>query len=139
MTTLFWFVLLVAGELAMLKIVDAGHALHYQHYLPPGRFWATSPVASCVIALQLSIVLAAVIRKGKDIQSWLSEHFSALQIAVVMAVFAIGSTVPSCSTPGYLSELVLATGIQLLNLSTVVLMAASIPEHRLVVWVRRVR
>ena len=139
MITIGWVLLAVAGEIAALRLIDAGHALHYQHYVPFSRLWTTHPVETCVILLQLVIVLTAAAKNGETFWRWIGERFPGWRSFAIVAVLAVSSTVPSRSVSGYLGELLFATIVQTVNLACLVFLGASISERKLQAWNGRVK
>src|SRR5947209_515714 len=136
MITLAWFLLAIAGEIAALRIINAGHAMHYQHYLPPGVLWAAHPLSLLLILLQLLLVVAASVTKWRTFYGWIKLRFPGVRIFAILAIFALSSTVPSRSIPTYISELLLAIVVQSVNLATVLLLGASVSESKLLAWNR---
>ncbi len=129
----FWLALALIGQAADLQMIRAGKTMSYQHYRLLDTLTAeTPPLVLLIVALQIAIVLAALIVQRKRIWTWLREHFKLWQILGIAAVTSLFAATVSHQLSVYLQELVLAAFLQLVSLGNILLAALSIPAGSLV-------
>jgi 4-amino-4-deoxy-L-arabinose transferase-like glycosyltransferase len=125
----FWFLLGLIGQAASLQLIDAGKRLHYQHYIPLREI--SSPIhlaALLILVVQAAFVTAGIFRIRREIIQSLSKHFKLWQIALFLSLLVCTSAAVSEQFHVFLSELVFASVIQMMNLGNLVLICRSIPE-----------
>ena len=109
--------LALAGQAVALQAIDAGNAIHYQHYRVPPPW----PIA-VFLAVQAAFVAAGLLRlrAGWSWRSW------RVWIAVAIACFS-GAAV-SRDIRFFALEMLFAAVVQAINLGNILLVTASIPE-----------
>jgi hypothetical protein len=122
-----WVGLALVGQAAALRMIDAGPRLHYQHYLSLGDLYKDQPVFLAVISLQAICVIVGLLRRRKTILRWTRENFRTWQIIFILVIFFITNVALSRSISDYISEIILAFTIQLINLGNFILIASTIP------------
>lgn len=133
-----WMSLALFGQAVSLQMIEAGQAIHYQHYRPIGVLLASSPWLPALLAIQTAAVLIGLRGRWAAIKSWLSRNFKLWQLIGVAAVFFVTSATVSREISLYLEELPLAAFIQTVNLLNLVLAVWAIPESVLTAWRSRV-
>jgi len=127
-----WLLLLGAGQVATLGLINAGNRVGYQHYIPLRvMVEAAPPGALAVFAAQ--VVLAAIgcwINRRR--LAALLPRLSLPALLGLAAVFVLTSATLSRNVGDLAGELVLATLVQLVHLVTALLFAAALPEGTLV-------
>jgi hypothetical protein len=126
----FWLscLLALAGELAVLLMIDAGPLLHYQHYRLPGRLAAEGHAWLLLVpAVQLIVVGLALRGRTSAVVSWLRHSFRPWQLVILALVFCAPAAAVSASPSFYAGELVFAALLQLLNLATLALAIVYLP------------
>lgn len=123
----FWFALGLVGQAVTLQLIDAGTAIHYQHYLPPAKLAAEKPLLVLFVLAQTVVVTVALARRFGVIRDWVARTFRLWQIVVVAAILIVSAAALSRNTTEYAVEVLLATGLQLLNLGTLALMLWALP------------
>lgn len=130
-TFTFWFAAALIGQAAALQAIRAGKLIHYQHYLQPGMLAAAIPWAFIIIAIQAILVGLGIARRRSQIWRWLISSFQYWQLVVICLVVLISSAALSPSIGIYLTELVFATFLILLNLANLVLAVGVLPDDAL--------
>ena len=121
-----WLALLVAGQAATLQWVQAGPRVAYQHYLTLPALLAAAPTWTfVVVGLQFLAVLVGIARQGAGLRAILAPLPTGRLLGFALLFFLTSATL-SRSPMGYATELVTATAIQLLHLTTVLLLATSL-------------
>lgn len=133
-----WFTLGLVGQAVTLQLIDAGPALHYQHYPPFDRLVAeTQPGLLLFLGLQIVLVLVGVGARLPSILGWADRTFGTWRVAAFAFVFSLSSATVSKEIPVYVGELVFATFVQGLNLATLVLAIWALPAAVILSWGRR--
>jgi len=124
-----WFALAMSGQAAALQLINAGHDIHYQHYLPIDRMWVgDGRLAVVCIVVQVVFVIAAMIREAGRIRAWVSQTFKPWQVLGLVGVLVLCSATISAELPNYVIELFIAGFIQSITLCNIYLLARSIPQ-----------
>ena len=136
-----WFLLLVAGQWAVLSLIKSGPEVTYPH-LQFSRFaeWPHA-AATVVLLVQLAAVLWGMRGAWERVVAWVRQTIPMPLLVVGGGVLAGLSAVASRDPRLYAGELVLATALQLLALLTVVLLARALDDaavRRASAWVGRV-
>lgn len=126
-----WFSLGLVGQAVALQMIDAGTAIHYQHYVPLSALIVERPWLVLFLLFQTILVSVAIARRFSTIRAWLSHAFRPWQIFVIVAVSALSAVALSRDLGGYVSEVAWATFLQLVNLGNLVLMVWALPAHAL--------
>lgn len=124
-----WLALLVVGQSASLRWIEAGRNVRYQHYVA-WEALARDPIALLVVVAQAIVVSVALVRASGR---WMPvvRRLRPVRLGAVAAALFVASAVPSRELGRYAAELPLAFGLLLLNLATIALAVTSIPDDRL--------
>ena len=136
MTAGLWLALAVLGQIASLRLIDAGPLIHYQHYvLPPAalhdpaRAWAV-----IVVLVQAAIVAVGLVVKRRSLAAAARNHRlrnHRLSIAGVLALSLGFAAALSRDRRLFVLEFAFAALIQLVNAGNIVLFACALPEKTL--------
>jgi hypothetical protein len=136
MTAGLWLALAVLGQIASLRLIDAGPLIHYQHYvLPPkalhdpARVWAV-----IVVLVQAAIVAAGLVVTRRSLTVAARNHRlrnHRLSIAGVLALSLGFAAALSRDRRLFVLEFAFAALIQLINAGNIVLFAWALPEKTL--------
>jgi 4-amino-4-deoxy-L-arabinose transferase-like glycosyltransferase len=133
----FWFALAMVGQAVSLQLINAGHALRYQHYQPFGRhLMEAHPLILLFIALQTVLVAAGFKAHFATMRAWIGRNFKTWQILAVGLIFFLCSATVSREVRVYLAELPFAAFLQTLNLANIVLLVLALPRDAFV-WSKR--
>lgn len=128
----FWFAVALVGQALMLQLINAGHALRYQHYKPFSSLFAPPNLALLIVlGLQVVVVTAGLKPHLIQIRSWLGRNVKSWQLLAVAICFIISSATVSQRVGVYLAELPFATFLQTLNLANIVLVVLALPSEAL--------
>lgn len=133
-----WMALALIGQAVALQMIDAGQAIHYQHYRPMGTLLVSSPWLPGLLAAQTALVLIGMRGRWVTVASWLGRNFRLWQLAGLSLVFLIAAATVSREVWFYAQELPLAAFIQTVNLLNLVLAVWAIPIAVLTNWRSRV-
>jgi hypothetical protein len=133
-----WMALALIGQAVALQMIDAGQAIHYQHYRPIGMLLASSPWLPGLLAAQTALVLIGMRGRWVTVASWLGRNFKLWQLVGLGLVFFIATATVSREVWFYTQELPLAAFIQTVNLLNLVLAVWAIPTSTLSEWRWRV-
>jgi hypothetical protein len=123
-----WTGLLMVGQAATLQLIEAGTCVCYQHLRAVEQLGQASPVVLGVVVLQAAAVAVGIFRLLPTVLGWLRRTFALWQLLVIASLFALTSAALSSNPILWVTELGLATTLQLLHLTTVVLAARFVPE-----------
>ncbi len=136
-----WLALAIAGQAISLQLVHAGNLIGWQHYLAPRALYRLEHLPGLLFVLAEAVAVAVGLRAlGSELAAWLRPRVATWQAAVLGACFFATSATFSRSPAVFGHELVLASGIQLVQLGAFVLAAASLPPfalRRLDGWIQR--
>lgn len=126
-----WFLLLLVGQLASLRLIQAGPMVGYQHYVRLGDLlsppWAW---LAGVVGLQAAFTLLGLRRARHDLAPLLAGLRGWRGIALALGILLTSAALSR--DPGvYAGELLLATTIQVIHLGTVVMLVLSLPAGQL--------
>jgi 4-amino-4-deoxy-L-arabinose transferase-like glycosyltransferase len=128
----FWFALALAGQAVALQLIKAGSELRYQHYISLGGLLTeVHPLLTLYLVLQTAVVFVGLKGRWQSIRTWLGRTFKAWQLLTIGTIFFFTSATVSRQIPFYVTELILASFIQALNLANIVLMVWALPEKLL--------
>ncbi len=116
-SSVFWCVLLVAGQAASLVLTAAGPAVGYQHYR-----WPATPAgwaALGVLVVQAALVLAALAHEWRAIGPSFLARVTPLWRGVLLLTFVGTSATASREVLVWIGELGAATAIQAIALGNV--------------------
>src|SRR5579883_258767 len=127
MTAGLWLALAALGQIASLRLIDAGPLIHYQHYvLPPAalrdpaRAWA-----AVVAAVQAAMVAAGLVRRRRCFAAVARRP---ARVAGVLAISVGFAAALSRDRRFFLFEFGFAALIQLVNAGNLALFAWALPE-----------
>jgi hypothetical protein len=133
----FWLALAVLGQATSLQLIDAGPALHYQHYEPFGVLsTGIYPLLLLVIAAQAAFVSVGFKGRWSKIVAWVRLSFKTWQIAGVGLFFLVSGAAVQRDPSLYIGDLLLAAVVQVLNLGTIVLMVWAMPDQA-IAWCKQ--
>lgn len=125
-----WLALAIVGQTAALLLIEAGPFVRYQHYLPPSELARAGLPLAIVLVQAIAVAVGAAARLGPAWR-WARARLGWLRLAALGGVLFLVSAALS-RDPGTLAvELVVAFGVQLVNLLNIALVAAAIPADRL--------
>ncbi len=125
----FWFSLALMGQAVALQMIEAGPRAEYQHYMRPiSLLLKEHPYLFIFILVQAIFVLTGIRRFWADIKTFIFRVFRLWQLVVIGLVFFFSSAALSRYPSHYISELILATAIQIVNLCNIILVVMSLPE-----------
>jgi hypothetical protein len=128
----FWLWMGLVGQAVTLQLVQAGKTMSYQHYRPFNQLTSSEFLPfTLFLIVQTVVVLVAIFRRREEITNGLRTHFKWWQIAGILVVSTVFSATVSPSPVRFLSELVLAAFIQMINLLTLILIVWSLPDTAL--------
>jgi hypothetical protein len=128
----FWIALGLVGQAASLQLIDAGTAIHWQHFKTFSQMVAPDDLPALLIILgQTFIVLLGMRRRIGKLFFWLREHFKLWQLIAIALVFLLPSAAAERDIPAYISSLVFAMFVEIVNLGNIILIAWSIPQETL--------
>lgn len=128
-TPLGWFLLLVAGQGAMLALIQSGKEVTYPHFQLPRLVRLPYAIATAMLLLQLAVVLWGMRGQWRGVADWL-RGLAPLPVLLAGAALLAGlSAVASRDPRLYALELALASALQLLALATVLLFARSLDDQ----------
>lgn len=123
-----WLALAAIGQVASLRMIDAGPTLHYQHYHHLTWLIENRPWALVLVASQTLLVLYGMRSKWRSIGRWIGQKLRPWQWLGIGVVFIVTSATVSREIGAYLRELPLAALIQALNLANLYLVTATLPQ-----------
>src|SRR5262245_7639875 len=129
MTPLFaaWLVLLLAGQLAALLLLNAGPLLGYQHYPEPAQL-AGAPGAVLAVLLVQTLAVSLGLWRARLPLGRLLGALPRWSLLLGGAAFVFGSAALSRQPSVYGFELLLASVLQLVQLGNLLLVVSSLPE-----------
>jgi hypothetical protein len=133
-----WLALLLVGQAAALRLVDAGTRLHYQHYVSWQELVRTDALAVAILAAQGVLVAAALARRGAALAAWRRGAMRGWQAVLLAIVLALLGAALSKDPRAWLGELGLSALVQAMAIGTIVLAAASLPPPALASLASRV-
>lgn len=128
-TAAAWAVLALLGQAASLQLIDAGNQIHYQHYrLGSGLFRAPAIFFLGFIGVQAAATLWRLSHSWWQVWAGLRSVLRAWQIILMLFLVILPSAALSREPGFYLAELLFAGLLQLMNLGTIAIAVASLPE-----------
>ena len=137
--TIAWLAVALIGEIARLRLMQAGPLVGYQHYLTAWELFDAEPVATSLIVGQAIVAGIGLRRSWSSMRAWLSGTYGVWRLAIVAAVFVLTSATLSKDPLVYGGELVLASVLQAIALATIINLAASVPASSLSAFGARFR
>jgi Dolichyl-phosphate-mannose-protein mannosyltransferase len=118
-----WLALGLIGQMSLLRMIDAGRLMHYQHY----RLERAHPALLAVLALQTVLVALGLRRHGGEVAAWVRLRFRWWQVLGIALLSLLFSATVSPDVKVYAAELAFAGFAQALNFATILLAAAAAP------------
>ena len=125
-----WIALAAAGQAAALRLIDAGPRIHFQHYFPAGF----PPAALVVVAIQMVMVVGAISPRLPSILALLRSRLGSWRLILLTVFIACTGAALSREPASWVVETALATCIEVINLFTVFLALAALPQAQWAVW-----
>ena len=126
-----WFVLALVGQAVTLQMINAGPYAQHQHYIA----WPLShlltknhPFLLLFLIMQTAFVLAGIRHRWTEIRAWVENNFQSWKLLGAGLLIFLSSATFSMHIDNYLSELILATLLQTINLGNIVLVVWTLPE-----------
>ena len=124
-----WAALALAGQGAMLSLIDAGNMVAYQHLRVPSAWLdGVGGLATLVLVVQTGLLIALGRGVLTGLARGLLSGWGPMRSAGIAIVFLLTSATLSAELPRYAVELLLATALQGLQLWTVAVAAYVLPE-----------
>ncbi len=124
-----WFALAVIGQAAALEIINAGTAIHYQHYrLFPELVSSPYRYFLVILIIQALIVVWSLRNRWRVIWTSITAALNYWQLGLLACVFLFSSAALSRVFFDYVFEIFFASLIQLISLATILLAAFAIPK-----------
>ena len=121
-----WAALLLVGQAAMLRLVEAGPVVAYQHFPTLDRF-AFDAIAFAVLGLQLVLVAAGLARCRSRLADAVRGR-PAWQLAVIAAVTVGLCVAPSADPGAYAFEIAVGGGLRLLAIANAGVLWFALPD-----------
>jgi len=122
-----WLGLALVGQAISLRLIDAGPRLHYQHY----KLLARTPIENLLLAfvlVQAVVVAFTLLRRWPAVHTRLARLFRPWQWLLLAAVVVLPAAAVSADPAFTALEFLFASFVQLLNLATMALAVAALPE-----------
>jgi len=123
-----WLTLMLIGQAATLQWIDAGSAVHYQHYKSPAAILSGHWATAVFFLLQALLVTIGIWRRRQTLGIWLGNCPAAWRVAAALAVVLGTGAAVSRDVSFFAIELAMAAVIQTIHLATIVLAALAIPD-----------
>jgi hypothetical protein len=125
-----WIALAAAGQGAALRLIDAGPRIHFQHYFAAGL----PLVAVFVIVIQMVLVVVAISARLPSVLGLLRSRLGSWRL-ILLAVFIVSTSAALSREPAsWVVEIAFATCIEVINLFTVFLALAALPQAVWAFW-----
>ena len=135
-----WLSLALVGQAVALQMIDAGRAIHYQHYHTLSRlldFSSPGPWLLAFLLAQTALVSYGLFNQLTSLREWLGAKFKFWQLVAIGAIFFLTSATVSREIPSYLMELPFAAFVQSVNLINVLLAVLALPDAVLAHWKKK--
>ncbi len=127
-----WVGLAVIGQAAMLSIIDAGKAMHYQHFLTFDVLIRSKQLSLGILLLQAILVTIGLIGYPPQTFRRFFGRFPAWKIILFGLFIIVTSSAVSQDLNKYFSEILLATFILTVNLGNIALIILTVPTNILI-------
>lgn len=134
-----WFALFLAGQGLSLQLIDAGTAIHYQHYRVIQGFGTSRDAV--LVALLVLQVLAVIVGSRSIISqviAWIMSHLGFTRLLIVFVILVSLSVFPSRELHLFALELLISGIIVTTQLACLVLGLMAIPSDTLSQWGTRI-
>ena len=132
-----WLSSLAVGHVLILKAVQAGPLVRYQHYHTPGQpVWSANPVFVVWLLLQMTalvLVRARLIAAAR----WLKHEIGIWRTSAVAAIVFLTSAAVQANATYYATDLLVSAAVQLVSIGTIVIIASHCPPAVLDAIARR--
>jgi hypothetical protein len=125
-----WLALALLGQIAALRLIDAGPLIHYQHYVLPGQAWGDPKLrwALLLLVVQTCCVAAGLFARRGAIIRGLQTLGRPWRIAAALALSVCVAAAVSRDQTFFLKEWSFAAFVELLNAATLLLAAWDVPR-----------
>jgi hypothetical protein len=124
----------LAGQAAALQLINAGILIHYQHYRLPSEA-LRDPFSRCSLALALlqsGFVATGLFLRRRAIRQWLQHPRRLACLTAGVLLCGCLAAAVSRDRRFFISEVLLAAFVELINAGNIVLFAWSIPQTGLI-------
>jgi 4-amino-4-deoxy-L-arabinose transferase-like glycosyltransferase len=125
----FWLSLALVGQAVSLQMINAGKLIHFQHYRSLTELLGQDIFLLIVLVFQAVLVAFGVGRRRLAITKWLGENFKPWQLILIIVFLILASAAVTREVSIYVTSLIFAAAVQLINLANIVLVAWSIPRE----------
>jgi hypothetical protein len=94
-----WLALALVGKATALQMIDAGPALHYQHYQPITVLWHERPWLLVIVAVQAALVAQWVGRHVSELRRDVGTSFGWMRVAAAALLSCATAATVSPSRP----------------------------------------
>ena len=123
-----WLALASIGAFSALQLVEAGPTLRYQHLAPAWTLLDQQRVVWTVLILVQALVVAwGCARNWRKLREW-TRDVPRWRLIVALLLVSLASATVSANVWRYVSELPVASAIQVVNMLNIVLAAVAIPR-----------
>jgi hypothetical protein len=122
-----WLAVALVGQAVALQIIDAGQLIHYQHY----RLTAASLVWLVLFSIQAALVIVGLRQRWRQLASWFVKTLPGWRLPATGLAVLVSAAALSREPVAYATEVPFATLVELVNLGTIVLLAAALPSDAL--------
>ena len=127
-----FFALALTGQAVALQMIDAGTRIHYQHYKPLGSYITGVNILFLVFIVgQAALVIKGFSGKWKQIRDWVTCNFKKWQFVSIIVLLFFSSAAVSKDIFFYITELIIATLIQAINIGNIILAVWVLPDRSL--------
>lgn len=126
-----WFGLALVGQAAGLQMIDAGRAIHFQHYRSFSELAQKDFLYSFLFLVQVLIVAAGILPRLGAVKDWLLARFAAWQLILAAALIVLSGAAVTPNSSIYATSLLIGTVAQLAAIANIVLLACAVPVKSL--------
>ena len=127
----FWLGLGMIGQAAGLQLIEAGHGVRYQHYIPFSPDLVETHLGILTfLATQSLFVFYGILSRWTTIKAWVNQNFRIWQLISLGLLFFFSSATVSREISIYIAELLFAGFLQAVNLGNIILIVWSLPFEK---------
>ena len=123
-----WAAIAALGQAAVLSLVKAGPSVGYQHLTSVADARREQPIEFILAATVVLVAFVGVVRRAPAIVKWLSTRSLSWAWLAAIAGGSIVAAAPSASPSKYVTELVLASVLQLAAMACVAIAVSELPD-----------
>jgi len=121
-----WLALALVGQAALLELYRAGPVVGYAH-LRFWHAWSEHALPLALLAAQVGLVAVAAAPRMRTWASWIGGRIGSLRAGFVLALMLAASAKLARPAQDFAIELLVAFGLHLVQLATVVLAVLALP------------